>query len=135
MLSGHAGSLATVHASTPRDAAIRLETLCLLSDVSLPAHVARLQVSSSIDIVVQIERFRDGSRRIRTISECLGLDESDNYLIRDIFRFHSAGLDEEGRLVGELRWTGEQPSFASEPFELGLGDRVNLTGQLFKSPG
>ena len=133
MLSGHAGSLATVHASTPRDAAIRLETLCLLSDVSLPAHVARVQVSSSIQMVIQIERFRDGSRRLRTISECLGLDDSGNFLFRDIFRFHAAGLDEEGRLLGELRWTGEQPTFAREPFELGLGDRVQLTGPIFSA--
>jgi len=133
MLSGHAGSLATVHASTPRDAAIRLETLCLLSDVSLPAHVARIQVSSSIQIVIQIERFRDGSRRIRTISECLGLDTNQNYAFRDIFRFHSQGLDAEGRLVGELRWTGERPSFVNEPRELGMADRVQLTEPIFRS--
>lgn len=133
MLSGHAGSLATVHASTPRDAAIRLETLCLLSDVSLPAHVARIQVSSSIQIVIQIERFRDGSRRIRTISECLGLDTNQNYKFLDIFRFHSEGLDDQGRLQGELRWTGERPSFVNEPRELGMTDRVNLTEPIFRS--
>jgi pilus assembly protein CpaF len=123
-----------VHASTPRDAAIRLETLCLLSDVSLPSHVARMQVSSSIHMVIQIERFRDGSRRIRTISECLGLDPNQNYVFRDIFRFHSTGLDDEGRLTGELHWTGEQPSFASEPYELGLAEQVQLTSPIFKRP-
>jgi pilus assembly protein CpaF len=73
MLSGHAGSLTTVHANTPRDAAVRLETLCLMSDVGLPAHVARMQVAPALHVVVQIARYLDGSRRVQTISEMLGL--------------------------------------------------------------
>src|SRR5581483_9194563 len=73
MLSGHAGSLTTVHASTPRDAAIRLETLCLMSDVSLPVHVARMQVASALHVVVQLARFADGSRRVQSIAEMTGL--------------------------------------------------------------
>ena len=79
MISGHAGSLTTVHATTAYDAAIRLETLSLMSDVALPVHVARTQVASAIQLVVQIGRFLDGSRKIRAISECLGLDDKGNY--------------------------------------------------------
>src|SRR5581483_6504285 len=79
MLSGHAGSLTTVHASTPRDAVIRLETLCLMSDVSLPVHVARMQTASAVQLIVQLTRFSDGSRRVRQISEVLGLGPENDY--------------------------------------------------------
>lgn len=73
MISGHRGAMTTVHASTPRDAAVRLETLSLMAGVMMPAHVARSQVASAIDVIVQINRQADGTRRISHISECLGL--------------------------------------------------------------
>jgi pilus assembly protein CpaF len=133
MISGHAGSITTVHATTARDAAIRLETLSLMSDVSLPAHVARVQVASAIQIVVQIARFRDGSRKIWAISECLGLDPQNNYRFNDIYRFRATpALD--GAVAGALERTGNAPSFAAEPFELGCGERVELTRGLFEPP-
>lgn len=132
MLSGHAGSLSTVHASTPRDATVRLETLCLMSDVSLPVHVARIQVASALQIIVQLSRFADGSRRIRSISEVLGLNESGSYRIQDLYTFHAAGTDAQGRLQGELRPTGIKPTFADEPFTMGLADKVKLTKVLFE---
>ena len=80
MISGHSGAMTTVHATTARDAAIRLETLCMMSDVAIPVHVARVQVASAIQLVVQIARFSDGSRRVRAISECLGTDANNEYL-------------------------------------------------------
>ncbi len=72
MISGHSGALTTVHATTANDAAIRLETLSLMSDVALPVHVARTQVASAIQLVVQIARFLDGSRKMISIASKRG---------------------------------------------------------------
>lgn len=131
MISGHAGALTTVHATTPRDAAVRLETLSLMSDVSLPVHVARVQVASAIQLVVQIARLGDGSRRVQAITECRGLDESNNYRLVDLFRFKATGRDQEQRICGQLDWTGEKPSFADEPVAMGFMDRVETTSALW----
>jgi pilus assembly protein CpaF len=131
MISGHSGALTTVHATTAHDAAIRLETLSLMSDVALPVHVARTQVASAIQLVVQISRFLDGSRKIRAISECRGLDDRGNYLFQDLYRFEARGFDADERLLGELLPTGVVPSFAEEAAQMGYQDRVRLTGKLF----
>jgi pilus assembly protein CpaF len=131
MISGHAGALTTVHATTAHDAAIRLETLSMMSDVALPAHVARMQVGSAMQLVVQVSRFLDGSRKIRAISECLGLDEKGNYLFDDLYLFAAQGTDLSGRLLGELQPTGAIPTFSAEAAQMGYQDRVNLTRKLF----
>lgn len=136
MISGHAGSISTIHANSALDAMIRLETLSLMSDVELPVYVARAQAASAIDLVVQIDRFtEDGSRKITRITEGCGLDEKNQYVLRDLFRLQLRGKSRDGRLLGELVPTGEQPSFAAEPFEQGMGDRVRLTGTLWRSGG
>jgi pilus assembly protein CpaF len=132
MLSGHAGSLSTVHANTPRDAAVRLETLCLMSDVGLPVHVARTQVASALNLVVNIARLGDGSRRVQAISEMLGLDDKGQYAFRDIFRFYAIGRDADGRILGEMRPTGELPTFAGEAHSMGFGELVKLTDDIFR---
>jgi pilus assembly protein CpaF len=131
MISGHSGSMTTVHANTPRDAAIRLETLSLMSDVSLPIYVARAQVASAIHLVLQIERFADGSRRVTYITEGLGLDESNNYQFQNIYHFVHQGWENDGKIKGTLTATGYIPSFTSEPFFLGLGDKIIKTKKLF----
>jgi pilus assembly protein CpaF len=131
MISGHSGSLTTVHATTANDAAVRLETLSMMSDVSLPVHVARVQVASAIDMVIQIRRYQDGTRKIHSISECLGLDEHNNYRFQHIFRFQASGQDPDGKILGQLLWTGEKPTFHNEPAEMGYLDRVDLTRDLF----
>lgn len=99
MISGHAGSLTTVHANTPHDAAIRLETLCLMSDVELPQIVARLQVASAIHFVVQIRRFADGSRKVTEIAEAVGMDSRGNIEFRPCFR-----RDEKEGVIGDLKF-------------------------------
>ena len=132
MISGHAGSLTTVHATTARDAAIRLETLSMMSDVAIPAHVARVQVASAIQLVVQIRRFRDGSRKISAISECLGLDELGNYRFEDIFKFDISALKKNGKVEGQLVWTGYRPTFTDEPEQLGMNDEIHLTAPIFE---
>lgn len=132
MLSGHEGSLTTVHANTPRDAAVRLETLCLMSDVTLPIAVARIQVASAVQVVVQVARLRDGSRRVLGIAECLGLDEKNNYIFSEIYKFHFRGIDPEtGRINGELLRTDNKPSFADEPVNQGIGHLVQKTAGVF----
>jgi pilus assembly protein CpaF len=134
MISGHAGALTTVHASTPRDAAVRLETLCLMSDVSLPVYVARAQVASALHLVVQIARFLDGSRRVQSITEVMGLGEDQNYRFQDLYRFEATGQDSDGKLQGAMKPTGARPTFAAEPFRLGLGEAVRLTAGVFSLP-
>ena len=134
MLSGHDGSLATVHASTPRDAAVRLETLCLMSDVALPSHVARMQVASAMHVVVQLSRFRDGSRKVTMISECHGLDEKGNYVFTPIFSFQGEGVDSQGKILGQLTISKSKSSYAEELGPLGLTHMVINTQVLWSLP-
>ena len=131
MISGHSGSMTTVHASTAADAAVRLETLSMMSDVALPAHVARLQVSSAMHIVVCINRHSDGSRRIDSISECLGLDAHGQYQFAELYRLVSDGLDEHGRIVSALQHSGNRPTFSSLAKHRGIEESVNLSSDLF----
>jgi pilus assembly protein CpaF len=133
MISGHAGSLSTVHANTALDALIRLETLSLMSDVELPVYVARAQVASAIDLVVQLARFtEDGSRKITRITEACELGPDNRYQLRDLFISRMHGRTAEGMLKAELEPTGELPTFCHEPFEQGLEGRINLSGALWK---
>ncbi len=132
MLSGHAGSLSTVHASSARDALIRLETLSLMSDVELPVYVARAQVAAAINLVVAISRFaEDGSRRVTGISEVAGLDDKNQYVTRELFALKYLGRDSADRLITDLEPTGNQPSFRSEPLERGLAGMVDRTAVLW----
>lgn len=132
MLSGHAGSLTTVHATSPRDALTRLETLSLMSDVEIPVYVARAQVASAIQLVVQLSRFsEDGSRKITRIAEVLGLDANNQYQVRDLFVSKMRGRAANGRLIADLQPVGQKPVFASEAREYGLDDAIQLTTALW----
>ncbi len=103
MLSGHAGSLSTIHASSPRDALIRLETLSLMSEIEIPVYVARAQVASAINLIVQIARFtEDGSRKITRITEAAGLDDKNQYVFHDLFVSRLRGKGPDGRLIADL---------------------------------
>jgi pilus assembly protein CpaF len=132
MISGHSGSLTTVHASTPRDALVRLETLSLMSDVAIPVYVARAQVASAIHLIVQLSRFsEDGSRRITRITEACGL-EQENYSFRDLFMLKMQGKTADGRIIADLKPTGAVPTFATEAYDQGMQDRIRLTADLWK---
>lgn len=132
MISGHAGSLTTVHASNPRDALVRLETLSLMSDVEIPIYVARAQVASAIHLIVQLSRFsEDGSRRVTRITEACGMD-NDKYLLRDLFVSRMHGRTRTGKLMAELEPVGNLPTFSQEPYEQGMEDRISLTQELWK---
>jgi pilus assembly protein CpaF len=134
MLSGHSGSLSTVHAATPRDALVRLETLSLMSDIELPVYVARAQVASAVHVVVQITRFpQDGSRRVMRIAEVTGLSPDQQYQLTDLFALEMAGKSRDGRLLSNLEPTGNKPSFAREVQQYGLSDMVRTTGALWSA--
>jgi len=109
MISGHDGSLTTVHASSPRDAAIRLETLCMMAGLDMPVHVVRRQVSSAVHLVIQIARRSSGKRIVDSIAEILGLDDGGDYIVKSIFERTHDGNEEKPE--GELAWTGHTPQF------------------------
>ncbi|MDA1018260.1 MAG: ATPase, T2SS/T4P/T4SS family [Planctomycetota bacterium] len=132
MISGHSGSMTTVHANSPRDAMVRLETLSLMSDVQLPVYVARAQVGSAINVIVQLIRHsEDGSRKVSRITETYGLSEKDQYQFQDLYVSRLKGRTDKGDLISELEWIGAQPTFASEVHEHGLETHVKHTGQLW----
>ena len=132
MISGHAGSLTTVHASTPRDALVRLETLSLMSEIEIPIYVARAQVASAIHLIVQLSRFsEDGSRRITRITEACGLG-ADNYILQDLFVLKMQGKNQAGKIIADLKPTGTLPTFAHEAYEQAMDDRIKLTSALWK---
>jgi pilus assembly protein CpaF len=136
MISGHAGSLSTIHANSPLDALIRLETLSLMSDVEIPVYVARAQVASAINVVVQLSRFsEDGSRKVTRIAEVLGLDDNNRYRLVDLFVSRRHGKSADGQLQAELQWTGTKPSFSDEPYDQGMEERITLTGDMWTRSG
>ena len=113
---------------------IRLETLSLMSDVQIPVYVARTQVASAIEIVVQLTRFTaDGARKITRITEVEPIDESNEYRFRDLFVYRRPGGDPEA--TPQLEWTGQKPSFAADIYEHGMSDRVDETLEIWGKPG
>lgn len=126
MNTGHDGSMTTAHANSARDLLSRLETMVLMSGMELPLRAIRSQIASAVDIVVQIARLRDGSRKIINISEITGM-EGDIITMQDLFRFEQQGIDGDGRLRGEFVTTGLRP-MCSEKLEL---NGIHLPMDLF----
>ncbi|MGZ6315692.1 MAG: CpaF family protein [Anaerolineales bacterium] len=110
MNTGHDGSLTTLHANSPRDALSRLETLVLMAGLELPLKVVRQQVSSAVDLIVQQTRLKDGSRRVTAITEVAGM-EGDTIVLTDIFKFEQTGVEEGGKILGQVKATGIRPLF------------------------
>ena len=128
MLSGHSGSLSIVHANSARDALVRLETLSMMSDVEIPVYVARAQVASAIDLIVQLERYsEDGSRKIGRITEVIGLNERQQFETEDLFVRHLIGMSDSGPLQSHLAFTGQLPTFADEPHQHGMDSQIQLS--------
>jgi pilus assembly protein CpaF len=120
MNTGHDGSLSTVHANSPRDAIARLETLVLMAGMDLPLRAVREQVASAVDVVVQVSRLRDGTRRVTHVTEVQGM-EGDAVTMQDAFVFdYSAGTDLNGRFLGKAVPTGVRPRFTDRFAELGI---------------
>ncbi|MCX8061268.1 MAG: CpaF family protein [Anaerolineales bacterium] len=110
MNTGHDGSLTTIHANSPRDALSRLETLTLMAGMDLPIKIVREQIASAVDLIIQVSRLRDGSRKVTQLTEVVGM-EGDTIVLTDIFKFNETGTDQNGRVLGELRPTGMRPIF------------------------
>jgi pilus assembly protein CpaF len=130
MNTGHDGSMTTAHANTPRDAISRIETMCLMAGMDLPVRAIREQISSAVDVIVQQERMRDGTRKVVTVAEVSGM-EGDVITMTDLFVFEQTG-QENGRIVGRLRPTGLRPKFMDKieatgihlpPSIFGIGER------------
>lgn len=127
MLSGHDGSLSTVHASSPLLALVRLETLCLMSDVVLPVYVARMQVAQAMHVITQISRMPDGSRKVVEISEGHGLGPGERYRLRPIFKL--VNKVEGG---SELVWTGKGSRFSQAILHAVPAEKRPLTTPLWE---
>lgn len=118
MNTGHDGSLTTTHANNPRECISRLETLVMMAGMDLPQRAIREQIASAVDLVVQQSRFRDGSRKIDSITEIQGMEE-DKVLRSELFTFEREGMD-DGEVVGDLKPTGVRPSFYTRFEEEGI---------------
>ncbi|HJT67780.1 MAG TPA: CpaF family protein [Pyrinomonadaceae bacterium] len=119
MNTGHDGSLTTIHANTPRDALARLETMIQMTGMRLSDRAMRQQVASAINLVVQVARLSDGSRRVTSISEITGM-EGETITMQEIFQYERTGVDKEGQVLGRFRPTGIRPRFAERLKACGL---------------
>ncbi|HUZ90247.1 MAG TPA: CpaF family protein [Candidatus Acidoferrales bacterium] len=119
MNTGHDGSMTTLHANSPRDALARLETLVLMAGVDLPVKAIRQQVASAINVFCQLNRLRDGSRRVTSITEVMGM-EGETITMQEIFRFDSQGASADGKILGEFAPTGIRPQILDRMFAMGL---------------
>ena len=119
MNTGHDGSLSTIHANRPREALTRLENMVGMSGVNLPAKAVRQQISSAIDLIIQVSRMRDGMRRITYISEVVGMEE-DVITMQDLFWYEYKGEDKGGRLLGDFTSSGLRPHFTPRAAYFGL---------------
>ena len=111
MNTGHDGSLTTVHANSPRDALARIETMAMMANLNLPEKAVRRQIASAIQLVVQISRFNDGTRRVTALSEITGMEE-EIVSMQDVFVFEKQGVSADGRVLGSFTATGIRPKFA-----------------------
>jgi pilus assembly protein CpaF len=132
MNTGHDGSLTTLHANKPRDALARIETLVLMAGYDLPVRAIRAQVASAINVIVHLERLRDGTRKVVQISELTGMEE-DVITMQDIFRFVRTGIDAQGRVTGRFAPSGIRPRILERLDELGQAMPVEIQ-QLFPEP-
>jgi pilus assembly protein CpaF len=110
MNTGHDGSLTTIHANSPRDAISRLEVMVGMANANMGVRSIRQQISSAVDLFVQIARFSDGTRRISAVTECVGM-EGELVTMQDIFVFEKTGITENNRVTGRFRATGIRPRF------------------------
>jgi pilus assembly protein CpaF len=119
MNTGHDGSLSTIHANSSRDALSRIETMMLMSGISLPVRAMRDYVASALDMIVQVARLSDGTRKVVRVTEVVGMEE-DVITSQDIFLFEQEGVDADGRVLGHHRATGIRPKFSERLLRSGI---------------
>jgi pilus assembly protein CpaF len=125
MNTGHAGSMTTLHANTPRDGQARLETMIMMAGMELPIKAMRQQIASAVNIIIQANRLQGGPRKVTSITEVMGM-EQDIIVMQEIFRFKQMGIDQNGRAVGQFESTGVRPSFIKEIEAAGIKLPSNL---------
>ncbi len=119
MNTGHDGSLTTVHANAPREALSRIETMVMMAGFDLPVRAIREQISGAVDLIVQTSRMRDGSRKIVSMTEIVGM-EGDVITMQEIVSFHQRGVNEDGKVIGDFRFSGVEPLCFARFEELGV---------------
>jgi pilus assembly protein CpaF len=127
MNTGHDGSMTTIHSNGPRDTLRRIETMVLMAGTELTLQAIREQVSSAVDLVVHMERMRDGTRRVTHVTEVQSM-EGETIVLQDIFEFEQTGF-QAGRVIGKLVSTGLRPKF-SEKFAV---NNIELPADIFSS--
>jgi len=110
MNTGHDGSLTTLHANAPRDAISRLETMCMMAGIDIPVKIVRTQIAAAVDLIIQITRLKDGTRKVTSITEVGGM-EGDMVILSDIFKFEQTNVTPNGKVIGEMKPTGIRPLF------------------------
>jgi len=133
MNTGHDGSLTTIHANSPRDALYRLDTMIAMANLNIPDKAVRQQVASAVNIVIQISRLSDGTRKVTSVSELTGM-EQDVITMQEIFAFKKTGIDETGKVIGAFRATGIRPkcadllATAGHPLPMEMFEHVHPVG-------
>ncbi|MFL5242745.1 MAG: CpaF family protein [Gemmataceae bacterium] len=125
MNTGHAGSMTTLHANSPRDAQARLETMIMMAGMELPMKAMRQQIASAVDLIIQANRLQGGPRKVTSITEVMNM-EQDMIIMQDIFRYKQLGIDQNGRSFGQFEATGVRPSFVTRLETAGIKLPSNL---------
>jgi pilus assembly protein CpaF len=129
MNTGHDGSLTTIHSNSPRDTLRRIETMVLMAGMDLPLQAIREQLASAIDLVVHLDRLRDGTRKVVKVSEVQGM-EGKSVVMQDLFIYNQTGF-QSGRVIGALKSTGLRPKFADK-FEI---NNIKMPDDIFALEG
>jgi pilus assembly protein CpaF len=133
MNTGHDGSITTLHANTPRDALSRLETMISMANLNLPEKAMRQQIASAVDVVIQASRMSDGTRKIMSIAEIVGM-EGDIITMQEIFMYERLGTDETGKVIGRFRPSGIRPRFADRLKSYGIELPASLFTESVPAP-
>lgn len=123
MNTGHDGSMGTVHANNPREALSRMENMIAMGGLNLPISAVREQIASAVNVIIQVQRLRDGSRKVTHVSEITGM-EGEVVTMQDLFRFEYEGEDEFGRIIGRQKSTGLRPIVYERARQYGLEKRL-----------
>jgi pilus assembly protein CpaF len=129
MNTGHDGSLTTIHANSARDALSRIETMVLMAGYDLPVRAIREQVAGAVDMIIQLNRLRDGSRKVTAVCEVVGL-EGDVVTTQEIARYDQRGIDKENKVRGAFVFTGVQPSCLKKFAEYGITYDVGTLSEM-----
>ena len=119
MNTGHDGSMTTVHSNSARDTISRLETMVLMAGFDLPVSAIRRQISSALNLIIYLNRFPDGSRRVTQVTEVIGM-EGDVVTMTDLFQFHPTGINDKKKITGVFHPTGLRPTFSRDLEEAGF---------------